>query len=41
MGAAPDAGLAPMGTHAGLHPKERQHIGTILRSTRGELSALR
>jgi hypothetical protein len=27
MGAVQDARLARMGNHAGLHPKERPHIG--------------
>jgi hypothetical protein len=35
MVAVQDAGLALMGNHAGLHPKERTHIG----HDRGPLAA--
>jgi hypothetical protein len=35
MVAVQDAGLALMGNHAGLHPKERPHIGAIEHTTRG------
>jgi len=35
MVAIQDAGLALMGNPAGLHPKERPHIGTIECTTRG------
>jgi hypothetical protein len=35
MVAVQDAGLALMGNHAGLHPKECPHISTIERTTRG------
>jgi hypothetical protein len=36
MIAVQDDRLALMGNHAGLHPKERPHIGTIERTTRGK-----